>query len=217
MPECWLSSRSKSTSLNFSIGFVRLRLAPLQPPHHAPDFVQGVLVSCPFAALEASDLALEVVVVDLFVQGNKHLRPNRLRNEDSAGVIAVGELPTFALADQIGEACLEIIEVLANPRSDHEPIGIDGQIETAVALASTNNAQKAVLGMEPHGSWLQGQLNESIQGQRNVCKYNLARGTSMGNSDGIQANRPVNLQQTMARRTAEEELVKRPPLNSVKL
>ncbi len=81
--------------LRLVIGFL-----PLQLVHYRPNLVQSMFVSLTFLPLVISHFRFEIIVIEFFVQPNKHLRPDRLLDENAKSVIAPWEFPDFAIGMQ---------------------------------------------------------------------------------------------------------------------
>ncbi len=107
--------------------------------------MKGTLVGSTFAPLMTSNLRLEVVIVHIFIQSNKHLGPNRLVHEDAKGIVGACELLDLAVTEQITEAFFQGFQVLTESRPNHDAVRIDRLTVAAIVLASTDGAVKPYL------------------------------------------------------------------------
>lgn len=92
-----------------------------------------------------SNLGLEIIVVQLVGESNKHLRPDRLGNEETEGVVRACELLDLAVTEQITEAFFQGFQVLTESRPNHDAVRIDRLTVAAIVLASTDGAVKPYL------------------------------------------------------------------------
>jgi len=98
----------------------------------------------------AGNLGLKVVVIGLFSQFRKHLRPHQLVNEDAEGIVSPDELMNIAPTEQVGKPILQGLKMSPVSRPDHDAGRIENLAVLFIFLSGTNRTEKAIFSKNPH-------------------------------------------------------------------